>query len=199
MSRDDSGVDQVRDNTPSKVKTGFGKFVYINLGKDSYYQNITKYETRIRKEVVKLKGEKKISSSEDQKVIEKRIAKLKSDLMSTTDNAVLNYLMAYIRSGNEIDLNKVRKTQSGIAEELCLERTAVSRSFAKLKRLNVISYKTEGNAFSWIRVSPYICWQGEAGTHARLIARMRENFSRKPFELSLEDIMEISKNKQSGI
>lgn len=167
----------------NKKTTGFNKFGYLNLEKGGYPMSITTYETRIRKKILKLKEErKKTTDTDEREVIEKDIAKLKGSLINNTDNAIFNYLTANIQANNKVNLNKIRKTQGGIAEELCLERTTVSKAFAKLKRLHIIKYKTEGNAFDYIEISPYIIWQGEASSHKQKIAIMNESFVKRPFE-----------------
>lgn len=172
------------EESKDKKKVGFNKFAYYNLNKEGYSMNITAYETAVRKAIFDLKEEKKTASGDRKKEIEKAIAKKKSELINNTDNAVFNYLMAHVQYNNKVNLNKIRKTQSGIAEELFLNRQTVSSSFTKLKRLNIISYKREGNAFTEIEISPYICWQGEATSHSHKIAIMRESFKRKPFEMA---------------
>lgn len=143
--------------------------------------NLTEYETRIRKQIKKLKNKKK--EPESNKIeIEQEIKSLKSKLINNTDNAVFSYLAANVNYDNLVDLNKIKKTQTAIAEELCLERTMVSRAFKKLKRLNVIDYKVNGYAFDKITISPYILWRGDADKHRQMIARMQEDFSKLPFE-----------------
>lgn len=178
-----------KDNKPKK-KVGFNRFVYYNINKkEGYSMNITEYETNIRKQIVKLKAEKKDALSEKEKdKVEKEIARLKGGLISNTDNAVFNYLMANIQSNNEVNMNKIKKTQSAIAEELFLNRQTVSTSFNKLKRLHIISYKIEGNAFDWIKISPYICWQGEANAHYYKINEQKEVFLKRPFEVSMNSL-----------
>lgn len=176
---------QVDNNEKQKKKTGFNKFAYYNLNNEGYAMNITKYETRIRREIVKLKEAKKAKEAmtgEEKKEWDAKIAKKKGQLINNTDNAIYNYLTAHVQYNNQVNINKIKKTQKSIAEELCLERTAVSRAFNKLKRLNIISYKVDGNAFEWIEISPYIMWQGEATTHNQKMQMMRESFGKMPFE-----------------
>lgn len=176
-------INEADNNKKQKKKTGFNKFAYYNLNNGGYAMNITKYETHIRKQIVKLKEAKKqATTAEEKKVVDTKIAKKKGELINNTDNAVYNYLTANIQYNNQVNLNKIKKTQKSIAEELCLERTAVSRAFNKLKRLNIISYKVDGNAFEWIEISPYIMWQGEATTHNQKIKMLDESFGRRPFE-----------------
>lgn len=183
--------DAAKKNTPIRKKVGFGKFVYMNLGKNGFYAGVTRYEIALRKKITSLKEQKKnVTCIEKIKTIDKSISSIKSKLLNATDTAILNYLMTCIKSDNLVDLNKVKKTQGGIARELYLERTSVSKSFNKLKKLHVINYKTEGNAFSKIEISPYVCWQGEASKHAYRIAIMRDSFYCEPFEFELGGIYE---------
>lgn len=180
---------QSGEEESSKKKVGFHRFAYYNLNKkEGYSMNITEYETKIRKRITELKEEKKSAIEGDRKKeVEKQIAKLKGDLINNADNAVFNYLMAHVQSNNNINMNQIQKNQSAIAKELYLNRQTVSASFNKLKRLHIISYNTQGNAFEWIRISPFICWQGEANSHYHKIQEQKD-FARRPFEKQ-EDVI----------
>ncbi|WP_162617967.1 hypothetical protein [Salinicola halophilus] len=186
---------QNNEEQKTKKKVGFQHFAYYNLNKkEGYPMNITEYETKVRKQIFELKEKKKEEiSDEDKKAVEKKIAKLKGDLISNADNAVFNYLMANIMFDNTVNMNHIEKTQSAIAKKLFLTRQSVSTAFNKLRRLHIISYSTQGNAFEWIRISPFVCWQGEATSHFYKMKEQRD-FARRPFEQQ-HDI--LSKKKEA--
>ncbi|WP_311064565.1 hypothetical protein [Halomonas sp. DWK9] len=170
-----------------KNKNGFNKFAYLSFDKEGYVMRLRKYETSIRRRIKQLREDKKLVSNEDTlKVMEKEIKQLKSRLLNNTDNAVLYYFIEHIDYNNKVDMDKVRKTQTGIANELCLDNAEVSRAFKKLKELNIISFTKSGHALEKVWVSPFIIWRGKAQDHYDLMRELKEQFTDRPFEVKLK-------------
>lgn len=176
------------DNSP---KSGFYRgFSLRGHNTGSYEMGKEKYEKRIRKRIIDLKAEKKqVSEKKRREEIEQEILFLNDRLLSKTDTAVYEYLVARVSTENIVNMNKARKNQKAIAEELYLERTNVSKAFRKLKELHVINYKLSGNSFEKIEISPRIIWKGNKGNgwkHYSLIHDLDQSFgifSRDPFEV----------------
>ncbi|XUO84183.1 hypothetical protein RVM27_00325 [Halomonas sp. KM007] len=146
-----------------------------------------KYETAIRRRIKQLREDKKmVSNTNTLASIEKEIKSLKGKLLNNTDNAVLYYFIEHIDYDNKVDMDKVKKTQKAIADELCLDNAEVSRAFKKLKELNLISFSKSGHALEKVWVSPFILWRGKAGAHYKLMKELKEEFRGIPFETKLK-------------
>lgn len=164
-------------------------FLIESQNRGSYKMELEKYETKIRKRILNLKAQKKSTSDEEaKKCIEKEILFLKTRLINNTDNAVYNYLANRISKHNQVNMNRSKKTQKGIAEELGLEPTVVSKSFKKLKELHIIDFKKAGSAFESIEISPRICWKMDLKIHKKVMWELdnlggNPNFRRDPFEV----------------
>lgn len=170
-----------------KIKVGFQKFAFFSFDKEGYVMRLRKYETAIRRKIKQLRDNKKIVSNSDTiKSIEAEIKSLKAMLLNNTDNAVLFYFIEHIDFNNKVDMDKVKKTQKAIAEELCLDNAEVSRAFKKLKELNLISFAKSGHTLEKVWVSPFIIWRGKAGVHYKLMKELKEEFTGTPFERQLK-------------
>lgn len=170
-----------------KVKIGFQKFAFFSFDKEGYVMRLRKYETTIRRRIKQLRENKKEVSNKDTiESIEKEIKLLKSKLLNNTDNAVLYYFIEHIDYDNKVDMDKVKKTQKAIADELCLDNAEVSRAFKKLKELNIISFSKSGHALEKVWVSPFIIWRGKANAHYQLMKELKEEFRGIPFETKLK-------------
>lgn len=180
------------DEGKSKVGGFYSGFYLCGQNKGSYSMGLQKYETKIRRRIIQLKSEKKNTTDDKHKEsIEKEILFLKTKLINNTDNAVYNYLTDRVSIQNIVNMNRVKKTQKAIAEELALEPTAVSKSFKKLKDLHIIDFKKSGTAFEKILISPRILWKKDVGIHSRIIYDLNhlgglDNFRRDPFEVDPE-------------
>ncbi|MFG6666606.1 hypothetical protein ACGK9R_05820 [Halomonas sp. HNIBRBA4712] len=169
-----------------KVKVGFQKFAFFSFDKEGYVMRLRQYETTIRRKIKQLRENKKeVSNTDTIASIEKEIKSLKAKLLNNTDNAVLYYFIEHIDYNNKVDMDKVKKTQKAIADELCLDNAEVSRAFRKLKELNIISFTKSGHALEKVRVSPFILWRGKAITHYNLMKELKEEFAGTPFETKL--------------
>ncbi|WP_404376204.1 hypothetical protein [Vreelandella aquamarina] len=169
-----------------KTKVGFNKFAFLSFDKEGYVMRLRKYETSIRRKIKQLREDKKLVSKEDTlKAMEKEIKQLKSRLLNNTDNAVLYYFIEHIDYNNKVDMDKVKKTQTSIANELCLDNAEVSRAFKKLKELNIINFTKSGHALEKVLVSPFIIWRGKAKDHYDLMRELKEEFADRPFEVKL--------------
>ena len=116
---------------------------------------------------------------------------LKTKLINNTDNAVYNYLTNRVNKHNVVNMNRVKKTQKAIAEELGLDATVVSKSFKKLKELHIIDFKKSGSAFEKIEISPRILWKMDVKIHRKTIGELdnlggNPNFRNDPFEIDPE-------------
>lgn len=114
---------------------------------------------------------------------------MKTRLINNTYNAIYNYLTDRVSKHNVVNMNRVRKTQKAIAEELGLEPTAVSKSFKKLRELHVIDFKKSGNAIEEIEISPRILWKKDVNIHRKVIWDLdnfggNSNFRKNPFEIN---------------
>tara|TARA_R110001599_G_scaffold75869_1_gene207865 strand:+ start:489 stop:1115 length:627 start_codon:yes stop_codon:yes gene_type:complete len=180
------------DDSKSKVGGFYSGFYLCGQNKGSYSMGLQKYETKIRRRIIQLKSEKKNTTDDKHREsIEKEILFLKTKLINNTDNAVYNYLTDRVSIQNIVNMNRVKKTQKAIAEELALEPTAVSKSFKKLKDLHIIDFKKSGTAFEKILISPRILWKKDVGIHSRIIYDLNhlgglDNFRRDPFEVDSE-------------
>ncbi|MGP9417290.1 hypothetical protein ACT3R4_18080 [Halomonas sp. AOP7-E1-9] len=169
---------------------GFYRGFYLyGQNKGGYSMGLQTYETKIRKKILDLKEKKKASlDSDEQKNIEKEILFLKTRLINNTDNAIYNYLTDRVSKHNVVNMNRVKKTQKAIAEELALDPTAVSKSFKKLKELHIIDFKKSGSAFERIEISPRILWKKDVNFHRKIIWELDDlgchsNFRKDPFEV----------------
>ena len=173
----------------SKIGGFYSGFYLCGQNKGGYSMGLQKYETKIRKKILDLKGKKKASSdSDEQKNIEKEILFLKTRLINNTDNAIYNYLTDRVSKHNVVNMNRVKKTQKAIAEELALDPTAVSKAFKKLKDLHIIDFTKSGTAFEKILISPRILWKKDVKMHSKIIYDLNhlggaDNFRRDPFEV----------------
>lgn len=180
------------DEGKSKVGGFYSGFYLCGQNKGSYSMGLQKYETKIRRRIIQLKSEKKNTTDDKHKEsIEKEILFLKTKLINNTDNAVYNYLTDRVSIQNIVNMNRVKKTQKAIAEELALEPTAVSKAFKKLKDLHIIDFEKSGTAFEKILISPRILWKKDVGIHSRIIYDLNhlgglDNFRRDPFEVDPE-------------
>lgn len=178
------------DNTDKNEKTfkkkvGFKNFAFLSFEKEGYVMKLRKYETATRRRIKRLRETKKTVPAEKEKTIEsieKEIKHLKSKLLNNTDNAVFYYFIEHINFKNKVNMNKVKKTQKAIAEELCLDNAEVSRAFKKLKSLNLINFTKSGHTLEKVWVSPYVIWRGKAQDHFNLMNELREEFYSTPFE-----------------
>ncbi|OJA05992.1 replication/maintenance protein RepL [Halomonas sp. QHL1] len=174
-------------NADFKTKTGFNKFAFLSFDKEGYVMRLRKYETNIRRKIKQLREDKKLVSNEATlKAMEQEIKQLKAKLLNNTDNAVLYYFIEHVDYKNKVDMDKVRKTQTAIANELCLDNAEVSRAFKKLKELNIISFTKSGHALEKVLVSPFIIWRGKAQDHYDLMQELKAEFTKKPFEVKLK-------------
>lgn len=189
------------DEGKNKVGGFYSGFYLCGQNKGSYSMGLQKYETKIRRRIIQLKSEKKNTTDDKHKEsIEKEILFLKTKLINNTDNAVYNYLTDRVSIQNIVNMNRVKKTQKAIAEELALEPTAVSKSFKKLKDLHIIDFKKSGTAFEKILISPRILWKKDVGIHSRIIYDLNhlgglDNFRRDPFEVDPEYLKPPTKKK----
>lgn len=189
------------DEGKSKIGGFYSGFYLCGQNKGSYSMGLQKYETKIRKRILDLKEEKKeLSDLNEQKDIEKEILFLKTRLINNTDNAVYNYLTDRVSKHNVVNMNRVKKTQKAIAEELALEPTAVSKAFKKLKDLHIIDFKKSGSAFEEILISPRILWKKDVGWHSRVIYDLNhlggfDNFRKNPFEVDPDYLKPPEKKK----
>lgn len=163
-------------------------FFLCGQNKGAYSMGLQKYETMIRKKILTLKEKKKESAESEKKNIEKEILFLKTRLINNTDNAIYNYLVDRVSKHNVVNMNRVKKTQKAIAEELALEATAVSKAFKKLRELHIIDFKKAGSAFESIEISPRILWKKDVNFHKKIIYELDSlgtfsNFRRDPFEV----------------
>lgn len=185
----------------SKLGGFYSGFYLHGQNKGSYSMGLQKYETKIRKKILDLKEKKKTSTdSDEQKNIEKEILFLKTRLINNTDNAIYNYLTDRVSKHNVVNMNRVKKTQKAIAEELALDPTAVSKAFKKLKELHIIDFKKSGTAFEKILISPRILWKKDVKMHSKIIYDLNhlggfDNFRRNPFEVDDEYLNPPEKNK----
>ncbi|WP_027966821.1 replication/maintenance protein RepL [Halomonas halocynthiae] len=177
------------DNTvESENKLGgfYRGFFLYGQNKGGYSMGLQNYETKIRKKIIYLKSEKKNVSNDEKKIMEREILFLKTKLINNTDNAIYNYLVDRVSKHNVVNMNRVKKTQKAIAEELGLEATSVSKSFKKLKELSVIHFIRSGNAFEKIFISPRVLWKKDVHIHRKMIFELDEGFgifSRYPFDV----------------
>lgn len=185
---DDNNIKTKKDPSKDyKTKVGFNKFAFLSFDKEGYVMRLRKYETNIRRRIKQLREDKKLVANKDTlESIEKEIKNLKSKLLNNTDNAVLYYFIEHIDYNNKVDMDKVRKTQTAIANELCLDNAEVSRAFKKLKELNIISFTKSGHALEKVLVSPFIIWRGKAQDHYDLMRELKAEFTKKPFEVKLK-------------
>lgn len=185
---DDNNTKNKKDQKEDfKTKVGFQKFAFFSFDKEGYVMRLRKYETAIRRRIKQLREDKKmVSNTNTLASIEKEIKSLKGKLLNNTDNAVLYYFIEHIDYDNKVDMDKVKKTQKAIADELCLDNAEVSRAFKKLKELNLISFSKSGHALEKVWVSPFILWRGKAGAHYKLMKELKEEFRGIPFETKLK-------------
>lgn len=181
------GNDNTNTKEDFKIKVGFQKFAFFSFDKEGYIMRLRKYETTVRRRIKYLRENKKIVSNTDAiENIEKEIKVLKGKLLNNTDNAVFYYFIEHIDYNNKVDMDKVKKTQKAIADELCLDNAEVSRAFKKLKELNLISFTKSGHALEKIWVSPFVIWRGKAKNHYNLMRELKEEFYSIPFETKLK-------------
>jgi len=177
------------DEKESKIGGFYSGFYLYGQNKRGFSMGLQKYETRIRSRILGLKEEKKKTTNDKEKErIEKEILFLKTKLINNTDNAVYNYLTDRVNKHNNVNMNRVKKTQKAIAEELALDATVVSKSFKKLRELHVVDFKKSGNAFERIEISPRILWKKDVAFHRRVIWELdnlggNPNFRKNPFEI----------------
>lgn len=185
---DDNNTKTKKDPSKDyKTKVGFNKFAFLSFDKEGYVMRLRKYETNVRRRIKQLREDKKlVANTNTLESIEKEIKNLKSKLLNNTDNAVLYYFIEHIDYKNKVDMDKVKKTQTAIANELCLDNAEVSRAFKKLKELNIISFTKSGHALETILVSPFIIWRGKAKDHYDLMRELKAEFTKKPFEVKLK-------------
>lgn len=186
---DEDNTNEGKDDVNiSKHKIGgfYRGFCLYGQNKGGFSMGLQKYETKIRKRILYLKGEKKVSAEKE--TIEREILFLKTRLINNTDNAVFNYLIDRVSKHNVVNMNRVRKTQKAIADELALDATVVSKSFKKLRELHIIDFKKSGNAFEKILISPRILWKKDVNIHRKIIYDLDglggfDNFKKNPFEV----------------
>lgn len=189
------------DESNNKIGGFYRGFFLHGQNKGSYSMGLEKYETKIRRRVLQLKLEKKSTEDEKQKnSIEKEILFLKTKLINNTDNAVYNYLTNRVNKHNVVNMNRVKKTQKAIAEELGLDATVVSKSFKKLKELHIIDFNKSGTAFEKIEISPRILWKKDVNFHRKVIWELdnlggNPNFRRDPFEVD-PDYLKLPEKKK---
>jgi hypothetical protein len=189
---DNYNTEQENNNSEdesNKIGGFYRGFFLHGQNKGSYTMGLEQYETKIRRRILQLKSEKKRTENDKQKnSIEKEILFLKTKLINNTDNAIYNYLTNRVSKHNVVNMNRVKKTQKAIAEELGLDATVVSRSFKKLKELHIIDFKKSGSAFEKIEISPRILWKKDVSFHRKIIGELdnlggNPNFRRDPFEV----------------
>lgn len=189
------------DESNNKIGGFYRGFFLHGQNKGSYTMGLEQYETKIRRRILQLKSEKKSTEDSKQKnSIEKEILFLKTKLINNTDNAIYNYLTNRVSKHNVVNMNRVKKTQKAIAEELGLDATVVSKSFKKLKELHIIDFKKSGSAFEKIEISPRILWKKDVDFHRKVIWELdnlggNPNFRRDPFEVDDEYLNPPEKNK----
>ncbi|CAH1044721.1 hypothetical protein [Halomonas sp. TD01] len=202
---DDYNIKEEKDNNEvngeSKLGGFYSGFFLYGQNKGGFSMGLQKYETRIRKKILNLKEKKKLSNNlNEQKSIEKEVLFLKTRLINNTDNAIYNYLTDRVSKHNVVNMNRVKKTQKAIAEELALDATAVSKSFKKLKELHIIDFTKSGSAFEKIFISPRILWKKDVHIHSKVIYDLNhlggfDNFRINPFEVDDEYLNPPEKNK----
>lgn len=197
----ESENDNYEEEGKNKVGGFYRGFYLHGQNKGGYAMGLEKYETKIRRRILQLKSEKKnTADTECKESIEKEILFLKTKLINNTDNAVYNYLTNRVSKHNIVNMNRVKKTQKAIAEELGLEPTAVSKSFKKLKELHVIDFKKSGSAFETIEISPRILWKKNVDFHRKVIWELdnfggNPNFRRDPFHVDPDYLKPPEKKK----
>lgn len=202
---EDYNTEQENNNSEgesnNKVGGFYRGFFLYGQNKGSYTMGLEQYETKIRRRILQLKSEKKNTEDDKQKnSIEKEILFLKTRLINNTDNAIYNYLTNRVSKHNVVNMNRVKKTQKAIAEELGLEQAAVSKSFKKLRELHIIDFKKSGSAFETIEISPRILWKKDVNFHRKVIWELdslggNPNFRRDPFEVDPEYLKPPEKKK----
>lgn len=191
------------DDGKNKIGGFYSGFYLCGQNKGSYSMGLQKYETKIRRRIIQLKSEKKATTDDKHKEnIEKEILFLKTKLINNTDNAVYNYLTDRVSIQNIVNMNRVKKTQKAIAEELALDSTAVSKTFKKLKDLHIIDFSKSGTAFEKILISPRILWKKDVTIHSKIIYNLNhlggfDNFRQEPFEVE-PDYLKPPEKKKAG-